>query len=53
MKSSTDDYIREDRALFSSLLKRIVQAAPNEDPSDFVLEFRPGGAQRGSHRFHT
>ena len=28
---------RKDRTLFSSLLKHIVQAAPNEDPSDFVL----------------
>ena len=46
--SSTEDYIREDRALFSSLLKRIVQAAPNEDPSDFVLESigRSVGADR-------
>ena len=48
MKSSGEDYIREDRALFSSLLKRIVQAAPNEDPSDFVLESigRSVGADR-------
>ena len=43
-----DAYIREDRELFSSLLKRIVQAAPNEDPSDFVLESigRSVGADR-------
>ena len=34
----TENYIREDRELFGSLLRRIVQAAPNEDPSDFVLE---------------
>ena len=44
----TDDYIREDRELFGTLLKRIVQAAPNEDPSDFVLESigRSVGADR-------
>ena len=37
-----------DRALFSSLLKRIVRAAPNEDPSNFVLEAmgRSVGADR-------
>ncbi len=37
-----------DRALFSSILKHIVQAAPNEDPSDFVLESigRSVGADR-------
>ena len=32
-----EQYIRDDRMLFSSLLKHIVQVAPNEDPSDFVL----------------
>ena len=44
----TDDYIREDREQFGTLLKRIVQAAPNEDPSDFVLESigRSVGADR-------
>ena len=31
------EILRRDRALFSSLLKHIVQAKPNEDPSDFVL----------------
>ena len=31
------EQLRNDRALFSSLLKHVVQAAPNEDPSDFVL----------------
>jgi len=38
----------DDRALFSSLLKHIVQAAPNEDPSDFILESigRSVGADR-------
>ena len=36
-ESKIEDYIRADRMLFSSLLKHIVQAAPNEDPSDFVL----------------
>jgi len=29
--------LRADRTLFSSLLKHIVQVAPNEDPTDFVL----------------
>ena len=29
---------RADRALFSSLLKHVVRAAPNEDATDFVLE---------------
>ena len=33
----TAEILRKDRALFSSLLKHIVQAKPNEDPSDFVL----------------
>ncbi|MBR2837904.1 MAG: response regulator [Kiritimatiellae bacterium] len=44
----SQDYVREDRVLFSSLLKRIVQAAPNEDPSNFVLESigRSVGADR-------
>ena len=48
MTGLADDYIREDRELFSSLLKRIVQAVPNEDPSDFVLESigRSVGADR-------
>ena len=48
MMGLADDYIREDRELFSSLVKRIVQAAPNEDPSDFVLESigRSVGADR-------
>ena len=32
------ELVRRDRELFSSLLKHVVQAAPNEDPSDFVLE---------------
>ena len=36
-ESKVEEYIREDRMLFSSLLRHIVQAAPNEDPSDFVL----------------
>ena len=36
-ESKIADYIRDDRMLFSSLVKHIVQAAPNEDPSDFVL----------------
>ena len=31
------ELLRNDRRLFSSLLKHIVQAAPNEDCSDFVL----------------
>ena len=34
---SSADTLRDDRALFSSLLKYVVQAPPNEDPSDFVL----------------
>ncbi|MBR3222104.1 MAG: response regulator [Kiritimatiellae bacterium] len=38
MEKPSTDYVHEDRAMFSSLLKRIVQSAPNEDPSDFVLE---------------
>ena len=47
-KSIIDGYFRDDRMLFSSLLKHIVQAAPNEDPSDFVLESigRSVGADR-------
>ena len=36
-ESKVEEYIREDRMLFSSLVRHIVQAAPNEDPSDFVL----------------
>ena len=32
-----DEYIRDDRMLFGSLVRHIVQAEPNEDPSDFVL----------------
>ena len=32
-----NDFMRSDRALFSSLLKHVVQTQPNEDPSDFVL----------------
>ena len=32
-----DERLCDDRALFSSLLKYVVQAAPNEDSSDFVL----------------
>ena len=31
------EYLRSDRDLFSSLLKHIVQAAPDEDASDYVL----------------
>ena len=39
---------RSDRALFSSLVKRIAQAERNEDPSDFILESigRSVGADR-------
>ena len=33
----TERYIRDDRMLFSSLMKHIAQSAPNEDPSDFIL----------------
>lgn len=42
------DYVLKDRMLFSSLLEHVVQAAPNEDPSDFVLESigRSVGADR-------
>ena len=36
-ENTIEEYIREDRMLFSSLVKRIAQAAPNEDPSDFIL----------------
>ena len=32
-----EECIRDDRILFSALVRHIVQAAPNEDPSDFVL----------------
>ena len=31
------EQLRNDRALFSSLVKHVVQSAPNEDPTDFVL----------------
>lgn len=34
---ASDEQLRSDRELFSSLLKHIVQTAPNEDPTDFVL----------------
>ena len=45
---SGDEFYYNDRAMFSALLKRIVQAVPNEDPSDFVLETigRSVGADR-------
>ena len=36
--SSCIDAIRNDRVLFSALFKRVVQASPNEDLSNFVLE---------------
>ena len=36
--NSCIDAIRNDRVLFSSLFKRVVQASPNEDLSNFVLE---------------
>ena len=32
-----EGYIHDDRMLFSSLVKHIAQASPNEDPSDFIL----------------
>lgn len=32
-----DETLEKDRELFSSLLKHIVQAEPDEDSSDFVL----------------
>ena len=35
--TTSDGQLRNDRELFSSLLKHIVQSAPNEDPTDFVL----------------
>ena len=34
---SFNTYLHSDHELFSSLLRRIVQAAPNEDLSDYVL----------------
>ena len=37
-KSPPADDPHDDRALFSALLKHVVRAAPNEDPTDFVLE---------------
>ena len=45
---SLEEFQRADRTLFSSLVKRIVQAAPNEDLSDFILESigRSVGADR-------
>ena len=36
-ENTVERYIREDRMLFSSIVKHIAQAAPNEDPSDFIL----------------
>ena len=36
--SSCIDAMRNDRVLFSSLFKRVVQASPNEDLSNLVLE---------------
>ena len=36
-ESHIAECLQSDRELFSSLLKHIVQTAPNEDPSDFVL----------------
>ena len=43
-----NELIRGDRALFSSLLRQVVQAAPDEDPVDFVLAAigRNAGADR-------
>ena len=35
--STIVELYRKDRELFSSLLKHVVQAAPSEDPSNFVL----------------
>ena len=37
IENTIDETLCDDRALFSSLLKYVVQAAPNEDASDFVL----------------
>ena len=31
------EYIRDDREMFSLIVRRIAQAAQNEDPSDFIL----------------
>ena len=36
-ENEIDERLCDDRALFSSLLKQVVQSAPNEDASDFVL----------------
>ena len=36
-EANISELLRKDRELFSSLLKHIVQAAPNEDCTDFVL----------------
>ncbi|MBQ3288228.1 MAG: response regulator [Kiritimatiellae bacterium] len=36
-ENTVERYIRDDRMLFSSIVKHIAQAAPNEDPSDFIL----------------
>ncbi len=43
-----NELIRGDHALFSSLLRQVVQAAPDEDPVDFVLAAigRNAGADR-------
>ena len=49
--SKIEEYIRDDRMLFSSLVKHIVQAAPNEDPSDFVLASI--GQSVGADRCHV
>ena len=47
-KNSIEQYIRDDRDLFSMILKHIAQTAPNEDPSDFILSAigRSVGADR-------
>ena len=37
IENPIDENLCDDRALFSSLLKYVVQAAPNEDATDFVL----------------
>ena len=36
-EESVVDILQNDRMLFSSLLRHVVQAPPNEDPTDFVL----------------
>ena len=36
-EESVVEVLRSDRMLFSSLLRRIVQTPPDEDPTDFVL----------------